>query len=343
MVCCCEFKVVLFFLAVCFIITAQLICSFKITTVLKNNTILNTILKNKQLIILCSVVFLFMIFMQTLKIYEISFLFGHVFLTNGALLAVKFYSICFVLFSIILKKQRDVSSSSTFMYIFVANIFCSVIWMINSLISFIFIIDTLNILMYLLLFNARLSDNTSAFTKKLNGLSVYFWTSFYSTILFFIFIILLYANFYTLNFYTLTLFLTTASACINTFYFIKYLFAFTVLALFFFFKCGLAPFFYWKTTFLRATSLTLLIYYVVIYFSTLFLFMLYFFFIQLAPFIFITRILLLFLCTCGLLVTGLAVFGTYDIFSFLTFSSVLNGIFVLLFVCLLCDNALLLL
>jgi len=221
---------------------------------------------------------------------SLSIWFGHLCLTPYTFKVVYLISGVFLLILLVLLTVSYFSSKEIYDYFL--TLFNFFYWVLilffsNSLFSFIFVIEVLSTLIFLLIITSTYS--TVFFYKTTNvhqghlfqqntpysyiqSLLFFFWVSLISSLNLFLFLIFLFFKCYTLDWYLLEhvfIFLTVSSTLIDIFSIglVWFIFLFCL-----FVKCGLAPFFIWKPTFFKGIPLQTLFFYICFFYFFLFLF-----------------------------------------------------------------------
>ena len=332
---CNLFTLIILINIIIFIITSFFINSIN-TSNLDNGAFMKIIIFNNKnyLRTLYGFIALLFLFVETYKNLEIFIFFGHLLIGNFFIKIVKLYLIIFIIFTIYIKNlinSTKIYNLQFFMYTFLIVEMLQLLWCVTTLTAIIFILDTLNILLYLLILN------NNSLNKKLNndtilfvGLATFFWVSFFSTAVFFIAVLYFFIIFFTANISLITLISICMVYELNIFSQLKISFTIFLFIIFFFIKCGIAPVFYWKTAFLKSMSLGVLSFYIIVYFSTVFLFFINFLLINFYIFNNLIKLISFISCTIALIIVSYTLTSVNDITTFLVFSSILNCLVILI-------------
>ena len=213
----------------------------------------------------------------------------------------------------------------------------------NNIFTFIFFIEILSTLIFLLIITSTFS--TTFYYNNLNLnlynyfhsvtpflftqiLIFFFWISLISSLNLFVFLILFYLKFFTFDWFVFE-FIFLYLISINNIKDILFLFFVWFNFLFcFFLKCGLVPFYFWKPTFFKGIPLHALFFYIFFFYFFIFLFFIFFlivyvneifyFFFKINIVLFLIGIFFLFYILCE----------AYYLKAFLALSSILNTLFV---------------
>ena len=257
---------------------------------------------------------------------ECSIFFGHILIVQSSLALFKFIVASFFVVVFAISARAKYSSAAalntltTYLFIFLMVV---LLWVSNTALSFIFVIDSLNLLLYKLFFEQK----TKNVSSHCSSVSVYFWVSFFATALFFALTLQLYLSAYTLD--VSLAFIILSISVQNS---IKTLLFSLTFFVFVFIKLGLAPFFFWKYGAIKSMSVNTALFYVCFYFSFVFLFFIKVLIFSGVYLVFNTAVLYI-LLFCML--TLLCFFKTagQSIARALAFSTALNGFFVCCMCC----------
>ena len=275
-----------FFGMLCYLLILLLILNIYLTTIQRSVDFFTVCLCNyfiKRFLFYFIIYYLviLLILLRFLHIKTCTLFFGQIILTPQNLRLLYIFILWYALI-IYLFMHWHFSISNLLIYSFVTyllNCSCWLLWTCASLFTIIFLFDMLNLLLYLLFFNALdkkyLKVNDQVWLGGfLSGFTIFFWMSFLSTICFLLYSYYMYITVHTFNIYLLNinvLFLYNNVSCLE---FIKLYFYFFFLAIFIALKLGIAPFFLWKFSFFQNLNFFALFIYL---FSYYFLISIFFF------------------------------------------------------------------
>ena len=215
----------------------------------------------------------------------------------------------------------------------------------NSIFTVIFVIEAVNILIFLLVVTSTFSS--SFFYKNLNlnfshlfilnspysylqSLLYLFWVSLISSLAIFLFILFFFISLQNFDWVIteyIFLYLLTCTSFKNV---LTLGVVWLVLLFSIFLKCGVAPVYFWKPTFFQGLPLNLLLFYTTFIYFNLLLFLAHFMTLYLGELFYYYILIfwgLIVLCICTLL---LVIVEAYYLKIFLAVSSILNSVFVFL-------------
>ncbi len=279
---------------------------------------------------------------------DLTLWFGHLVFSNFQLKI--FYLILFVYYTLFYVVSSVTYVSSNEIYDFYITKFNFLYWILllfmsNSIFTFIFVIEVISTLVFLLITTSTFS--TSFFYKSinfdtknffqnviphtfLNSLFYFFWISLISSLNLFVFLILIYKNLVTLDWFLIEhvfYYITNISNLKNLFV-VGICWFFIVFSVFL--KCGIAPLFIWKPTFFKGLSFNALVFYITFFYFFLFLFLIIFLTNYLHSIFYYYFIVNLVFVAIGLLNLFFILCESFYIKTFFAISSILNSIFVIL-------------
>jgi len=272
--------------------------------------------------------------------------FGHLVIGGFQLKLFYFLSLLFTLYLLIFTTTHYFTSSEIFDYaIILHHTFYWVYWLFaaNSIFTVIFIIEVINILIFLLVvtstfssafFYKNLSYNYGHFLSLnspysyLQSLLYLFWISLISSLTIFLFLLFFYLTLNTFDwvlseYIFIYLLSTNSPKDILSFGLVWLIFLLAV-----FLKCGVAPVYFWKPTFFQGLPLNTLLFYITFIYFNFLLFTTHFVTLYLGQIFYYYVIvfwLLIMLCLFTLL---LIITESYYIKIFLAISSILNSLFI---------------
>ena len=221
----------------------------------------------------------------------------------------------------------------------------SIIFLANSLITTIFVIEVMSALLFLLITTSVYSttfyyrnvdfssynyfQNSMPYTF-INSIIYFFWTSLISSLNLFLFTIYLYTTFLSLDWYLIEhiySYYISVSASKDLFVvgIVWFIMIFSILL-----KCGIAPFFIWKPSFFKGLPMNTLFFYITVFYFSLFLFFIHFLSSYMFYFTDTYSYILFFVLLVGILVLISILFESFYIKSFMAVSSILNSLLVFL-------------
>lgn len=260
------------------------------------------------------------------------------------------YLIVFFFYCVLLVFSTSFYFSSKELYDFVIVSFNFFYWILflftsNNLFTFIFFIEILSTLVFLILITSTFSTTYFYNNLDLNlnnyfannlpffylqTLIFFFWISLITSLNLFLFLILFYLKFLTLDWFVLEyvfFYLVTLNESKNTTFliFIWFNLLFCLLL-----KCGLVPFYFWKPIFFKGVPLHVLFFYIFFFYFFLFLFIIYFLTTYVNElfffFIFVNALLLM----IGIFILFFILCEAFYLKSFFALSSIINTLFVML-------------
>ncbi len=215
----------------------------------------------------------------------------------------------------------------------------------NTFFSFIFFIEILSTLIFLLLSNASFSTTYYFNNINLNlhnyfnqttpfffiqSLMYFFWISLISSLNLFFFLILFYLKFLTFDwfFFEFIFFYIINTGNFKEIAFIVFIWFNLIFSIFL--KCGLAPLFFWKPLFFRGIPIHALLFYIIFYYFFILFFFIYFFLIYLNDLFYFFLGINIVILLLGFLIILSILCESYYIKTFLALSSVLNTLFIFL-------------
>ncbi len=240
------------------------------------------------------------------------------------------------------------SSKELFDYIAVCfNFFfwISSLFFSNSIFTFIFFIEILSSIIFLMLVTSTFS--TTYFYNNLNFnlhtyfqpsmpfffvqmLIFFFWMSLIASLNLFLFIILFYIKFLTFDWFLFEFifFYSTILSDFKDIFLIIFIWFNLLFSIFL--KCGLVPFYFWKPFFFKGMPVHALFFYIIFFYFFLFLFIIYFFLIYINEIFFYFIGASIFVLILGTFFLLTILCESFYIKSFLALSSILNTLFILL-------------
>ncbi len=298
--------------------------------------------------ILITPLFIFFILNFSWSSYSLSSWFGNIIFTSFQ------YKISFILISFFFLIITVYSSSFYFsskeVYDYIITCFNFFFWTLflfysNTFFTFIFFIEILSTLIFLMLVTSTFS--TSYFYNNLNlnlhnyfnsttplffvqMLMYFFWISLISSLNLFFFLILFYLKFLTLDwfFFEFIFFYIINLSNLKDIFFIVIIWFNLMFSIFL--KCGLVPFYFWKPIFFKGMPIHSLFFYITFFYFFIFLFFIYFFLNytnEIFHFFLAINIILLLV---GFFILLFILAEAYYIKSFLAMSSILNTLFIFL-------------
>jgi hypothetical protein len=225
------------------------------------------------------------------------------------------------------------------------NFWLSLIFLSNSIITTIFIIEVMSALLFLLITTSVYSTNfyyrnldfssynyfqNSMPYTFINSIIYFFWTSLISSLNLFLFTIYLYTTLMSLDWYLIEhvfcYYISVSSSkelfSVGAVWFIM---VFSILL-----KCGIAPFFIWKPSFFKGLPLNTLFFYIVVFYFAIFIFFIHFLSSYMFYFSNTYSYVMLSVLLVGILTLLSVLFESFYIKSFLAVSSILNSLLVFL-------------
>jgi len=274
--------------------------------------------------------------------------FGHLVFGSFQYKVFYFLLINFTLYLVILTTTHYFTSTEIYDYVIVIyNLFYWTYWLFaaNSIFTVIFIIEIINVLVFLLIVASTFSS--AFFYKNLNfnyshllalnspytylqSLLYLFWVSLISSLLIFLFLILFYFSLHTFD-WLLVEYIFLYSVTLNSPKDLMLLGVVWLVLLFaIFLKCGVAPLYFWKPTFFQGLPLSVLLFYIVFVYFNFLLFLTHFTTLYLGEifhFYILVFWFMIILCLATLL---LIIVESYYLKIFLAISSILNSLFIFL-------------
>lgn len=215
----------------------------------------------------------------------------------------------------------------------------------NNILSFIFFIEILSTLIFLLLITSTFS--TTFFYNNLNlnlynyfnyttplfyiqMLMFFFWTSLVSSLNLFFFLVIFYFKFLTLDWSYLELTVYYFFNETSVYEYISFSIVWFNFLFCFFLKCGLVPFYFWKPVFFKGIPLHALSFYILFFYFFIFFFFIYFFLVYVNELFYFFIFLNTLLFVVGFTFLLFILCESYYIKAFLALSSILNTLFVFL-------------
>ena len=258
------------------------------------------------------------------------------------------FLILFFFFNIIIIYTVSFYFSSREVYDYILTCFNFFFWIVflftaNTIFTFIFFIEVLGTLIFLLVITSTFS--TTYFYNNLNlnlhsyfnsttpffyvqMLMYFFWISLISSLNLFFFLVLFYIKFLTFDWFLLEFIFNYVVLLSNRSEVLSISLIWFNLVFCIFLKCGLVPFYFWKPIFFKGVPMHSLFFYISFFYFFLFLFIFHFFLVYVNEvfyfFIYINLVLILF----GFILLLLVLCESYYLKTFLAFSSILNSLFV---------------
>ena len=214
----------------------------------------------------------------------------------------------------------------------------------NNLLTFVFLIEIIGVLITLLVTTSTFSltnlenifkkNATSYFNENLPtafliSLLFFFWISLISSITLFLFISFFFVKAPTFEWgiiESLTVYLLTVTNTKTSFSLSS---SWLILVVCLLLKCGIFPFFAWKPSFFKGTSIMSIIFYVYFYFTLLLIFIMETLLNLTHELFYSTISQLTIVLVCGTLIFSTTLLNTHYIKTFIAFSSILNTALVL--------------
>lgn len=274
--------------------------------------------------------------------------FGHIILSTLQQKMIYLISSYFILSTTVFTSTSYFSSREIFDYsittlsfkFWIIWIFCS-----NSVFTSIFIVEVISSLVFLLLITSTFS--TSFFYRNLsmsfghvfqtatpyaflNSVIFFFWMSLLTSLNLFIFLLFLYTKIPTLDWYIVEYIFVYVTS-ISTYYDIVGIGIIWFLLLFsIFLKCGIAPVYVWKPTFFKGIPIYTLFFYISFFYFFIFLFFVYFLITYFEEIFYYYTVVNIVILLLGLMCIITVVCESYYIKVFMSISSILNSLFVIL-------------
>lgn len=283
--------------------------------------------------------FYIIMFLYTLRGYNVNFFWNHLYISNFLLYLI-FTTYIINLFLFFLIKQIAYSninySYDYFFSLINLNIFLPLLFLSNNIFSFFFLLELNSCLIFYKLTVSKLwylnlSNNSNKFNKifsknYLNLIFYQFWVTFFSTVLILFFFLNLNFMFGSTNWTFINYILYVDS---NLNFFINKFFLVLLSLLFvisFLIKVGVAPFHFFKIEIYRSIPYLSIVFYTTYYLSVFLLFLLYFFStLYIGFFFYIWSIFLIILIIGSLLLISL-IFDINMIKSFFAYSTIINTV-----------------
>lgn len=277
--------------------------------------------------------------------------FGHVVFTNFQFKITYVMYFFFGSFLIVLLSTTHYSSMGSYDFTLVTLNFFFWVWLTffsNNFFTFIFFIELLSASITLLLVTSTFSSShfysnvsyskhsyfhTSTPTAFLQTLLFFFWVTLISSLVLFLFLLVFYFRMLSFD-WNLTdaifVYLLQVSS-VNQIFSIS--FAWLLLLVCVFIKCGTVPFYFWKPTFFKGMTLTSLFFYVYIYYFGIFFYFTYVIFFYLNELFFFNLYLVVILVLVATLGLSALLYESFYVKSFLALSSILNSVFIFFALC----------
>jgi len=220
-----------------------------------------------------------------------------------------------------------------------------ILFLTNSVFTFMFIIEVLSTLTFLLITTSSFS--TSFFYKSVNfnlksyldnnhpystiqSILYFFWMSLLSSLNLFIFLTILYTTLLTLDWFLIEYvfyYFSTSSSLKNllTLGFCWFIIIFCI-----FLKCGITPLFIWKPIFFKGVSMNMFVYYILFFYFFIFLFFINFITSYFNEIMYYYILVLLFFIFLSLLTLLAILCESFYFKTFFAVSSILNSTLVIL-------------
>lgn len=219
------------------------------------------------------------------------------------------------------------------------------LFFVNSLFAAIFLIEILSSVVFLFAITSTFSSTTyynnlsfhlggfrqSAYpTAFLKSLVFFFWVSLLTSLTLFLFLSLVYLRYYMLDWNSLgdifkffTSFTSPEDIILSSFSVLLLLFSIL-------FKCGIAPFFFWKPTFFDGFSIKMLAVYISFYYFFVFIFLIYIISIHFIGYLYYYSHILVVFVILGFFTFLSTLCESLYLKTFLAISSILNSLLVLM-------------
>jgi len=256
----------------------------------------------------------------------------------------------FFIYLVVFNSTHYFTSTEVFDYVIVLyHLFYWVyfLFLANSVFTVIFIIEVINVLVFLLVTSTTFSSTFFYKSLGLNyshnltlntphtyiqALLYLFWISLVSSLGIFLFLIFFYFTTLTFDWVLVEyvfLYITSVSSLKDILVFgVVWL----VLLISLFLKCGVAPVYFWKPTFFRGLPLTALFFYITFIYFNFLLFITHFITLHLGEVFYYYVFIFWFLLVISLVTLLLILIESYYIKVFLALSSILNSLLVFLLV-----------
>ena len=272
------------------IYTLPILLSAGSTPNFMNKSRFHVVYSNNVHLLLVTPMLVLLLLLLTWSAPSISIWFGHLVFSNFQLKSLYLIIMVGVMHSLVLASTSYLSSREIYDYIIsTLSMFywLSLLFMSNSIITTIFIIEVQSALLFLLIVTSSFSStfyyrnldfsDSNFFSNQLpysfiNSILYFFWISLISSLNLFLFTILLYQKLFTLDWYLLehVFMYVTLSSSYKELYSIGLVWFILLFSIFT--KCGISPFFIWKPTFFKGIPMHFLFFYICFFYFLIFVF-----------------------------------------------------------------------
>jgi len=293
-------------------------------------------------------IFYFLFFIFTWSFPTTSLWFGHLIMSTFSCKILYFVFFFFIAILYTQTLNLYLASKDVFdFFITMVNFFVWIflLFLTNNIFSAIFIIEILSTLIFLLLITSTFS--TAYFFNNLN-LNIYnylnnsfpfffnqtvlffFWTSLLASLNLFLSILFFYLKFFSFDWFffeKVFYFLITSASFkdVSFLLFVWFNFLFCI-----FLKCGLVPFYAWKPTFFKGSSINFLYNYICFFYFFIFLFFIKLLLLQFNEIFFFFLIVNFLMLITGFVLLLAILSETFYLKTFFAISSILNTLFIFL-------------
>ena len=279
------------------------------------------------------------IYIFLFKGYEEYFWWNHFYTNIFNLNLIEFYFLLFIIFyfsiSCFFKIYENLKNDYFFALIFL-TLFSLYIYFSNTFFTFIFILECISITIFFKFISSKIwvIDNFQkldlkkniSFKKYLNMIFFQFWSTFFSTIIIFFFLIYLIFNFGTTEWFFFNFLFELKY---NFFFNSDFLFSFFLFSFFFFaffVKIGFTPLHLYKVELYKGLSFITIFFYTTIYFLVYFTFFLLFIYFYFNSFFNYIYIFFLFIILFSFIYLIMYIFDINTSKSFFAFSTISNSL-----------------